>query len=63
VESLQKFVIEKKEATLATKEKNIENRAASKTMEDSARGLLVSLDFLPATHVKPVRHLFDLFHS
>jgi hypothetical protein len=54
VDSLQKFVIEKKEAIIAAKEKNSESRAASKGMEDAARGLLISLDFLPPAHTKQV---------
>ena len=61
VEYLTKFVIDKKEAASAAKEKNTENRTAAKSMEEAARGLLVSLDFLPAAHSKQVTIFFDFF--
>ena len=54
VRNLKTFVLDKKEAAVANKDKLNETRTVSKVMEDAAIALLKSLNYVPMTHTKPV---------
>lgn len=54
VRNLRTFVLDKKEAAAANKEKLNETRALSQAMEDAAIALLKSQNYVLPTHTKPV---------